>query len=120
MDGMVHVEYMPSAGGAKERNAMIIKGNNMEAFWSDRRISWKAKGILGYLLSRPDGFEVRMDDLKSRSKDRAEGTRSAIKELAIAGYAKLTTAQNGKRGGRILGRQWVIASTPEALKESGL
>jgi len=49
-------------------------------------LSWKAKGILAYLLSRPDNWTVRIGDLVKRSTDKAFAIRAAIKELSDAGH----------------------------------
>jgi len=32
----------------------------------DTRLSWAARGLLGYLLSRPDDWKVLVNDLKKR------------------------------------------------------
>jgi len=49
-------------------------------------LSWKAKGLLGYLLSRPDDWIVRMTDLAKQSTDGMAAIRTAVKELEDAGY----------------------------------
>jgi hypothetical protein len=55
----------------------------------DDRLSWKAKGLLAYLLSRPDQWEVRIQDLVKRSTDKEYAVRSALKELTELGYAEM-------------------------------
>ncbi len=58
----------------------------------DRRVlenpdlSWKAKGLLGYLLSRPDNWTIYMGDLVKRSTDGEHSTRSAVDELIATGH----------------------------------
>jgi DnaD/phage-associated family protein len=60
----------------------------------DRRIidntglSFKAKGILTYLLSRPDGWEVNLIDLANRGTDGIDAVKSGVKELKDAGYLR--------------------------------
>jgi hypothetical protein len=49
-------------------------------------LSWKAKGILAYLLSRPDNWIVRLGDLVKRSPDGVYAIRGAINELQKAGH----------------------------------
>lgn len=49
-------------------------------------LSWKAKGILAYLLSRPDNWTVQIGDLVKRSTDKAFAIRGAINELIKAGH----------------------------------
>lgn len=51
-------------------------------------LSWKAKGILAYLLSRPDNWTVRLGDLIKRSPDGVHAVRGAIKELQKAGHVR--------------------------------
>jgi hypothetical protein len=65
-------------------------------------LSWKAKGILAYLLSRPDDWVIRFRDLVNRSTDGGHMVRAAMKELKAAGHLKVTTE---REGGRIV--RWV-------------
>jgi hypothetical protein len=54
--------------------------------FEDEDLSWKAKGLLSYLLSKPDDWEVYINQLTSASADGRHSTRSGIKELIEAGY----------------------------------
>jgi hypothetical protein len=60
-------------------------------------LSWKAKGILAYLLSRPDDWVIRFKDLVNRSTDGGHMVRAAMKELKAAGHIKVTTEREGGR-----------------------
>lgn len=51
-------------------------------------LSWGSKGILAYLLSRPDNWTVRLQDLVKRSPDGVYKIRSYIKELVSEGHIK--------------------------------
>lgn len=53
------------------------------------KLSWKAKGLLAYLLSRPDNWVVRFQDLVNRAPDGAHTVRAALKELRKAGHVKV-------------------------------
>lgn len=53
---------------------------------NDERLSWKAKGILVYLLSKPDDWKVWIKDLVKRAHDGKASVRSGIQELMDAGY----------------------------------
>jgi len=66
------------------------------------KLSWKAKGLLAYLLSRPDNWVVHFRDLVNRAPDKAHTVRAAMKELRAAGHVKVE-AQREK--GRV--KQWV-------------
>ena len=52
----------------------------------DNTLSYKALGILTYLMSKPDRWETRLSDLVSRHTDGREKVRSGLKELERAGY----------------------------------
>lgn len=66
-------------------------------------LSFKAKGILTYLMSRPDGWEVSVTDLVKHSLDKEASVRSGLKELRKAGHMKYNQS---RKGGRITG--WLI------------
>jgi DnaD/phage-associated family protein len=66
-------------------------------------MSWKAKGLLGYLLSRPDDWTVRLGDLVKRSTDKMHATRQALRELVMVGHVRQVEyrAENGKYAGTV-------------------
>ena len=53
---------------------------------NDTRLSWKARGLLLYLLSKPDDWKVRIEHLITQAPDGERAVRSGIKELIEAGY----------------------------------
>lgn len=59
-----------------------------KALLDDSRISWKAKGVISYLLGKRSDWKVRITDIVNRSTDGRDAVRSAIEELKEAGYAK--------------------------------
>lgn len=57
--------------------------------FSDKRLSWEARGMLGYLLSKPDDWEVRFYDLVAQDTHSGrERTRRILAELGKAGYIR--------------------------------
>jgi DnaD/phage-associated family protein len=70
---------------------------------NNKELSFKAKGILTYLMSRPDGWEVSIADLVKHSTDGEASIRAGLKELKNAGHMKYTTS---RKQGRITG--WLI------------
>nr|MQY80238.1 hypothetical protein [Bacteroidota bacterium] len=60
----------------------------------DKNISLKAKGLLGYLISKPDNWFVSFHDLASCSTDGIKSVRSAVKELISAGYLEKSQFRN--------------------------
>ena len=59
------------------------------------KLSWRAKGLLAYLLSRPDDWVVRFKDLAKRAPDGAHTIRAAMKELKAAGHVEVITEREG-------------------------
>lgn len=54
---------------------------------NDPNLSYKAKGILAYLMSKPDDWKVIVADLANHSTDGEFAVRSGLKELIDNGYA---------------------------------
>ncbi|MEU5510364.1 hypothetical protein [Streptomyces fungicidicus] len=52
----------------------------------DSRLSFKAKGIFGYLSTHRDGWRMTITDLARRSRDGAAAVRSGLKELEGRGF----------------------------------
>lgn len=63
----------------------------------NRDLSFKAKGILVYLMSRPDGWEVSVADLVKRSTDGEAAIRSGLKELRNVGHMRYVVNRDDGR-----------------------
>ena len=61
---------------------------------SDSRLSNKSKGLLCYILSKPDNWYVSYNDLIKSSTDGIKSIRSTIKELIATGYLKRAQFRN--------------------------
>jgi DnaD/phage-associated family protein len=55
-------------------------------FIGNGKLSLKATGLLTYILSRPDGWTIRMKDIQNRFNDGETSVRSAMKDLMNEGY----------------------------------
>lgn len=53
---------------------------------NDPRLTWKAKGVHDYLMSKPDHWEAVINELVTASADGEATVRSAINELIEFGY----------------------------------
>lgn len=64
----------------------------------DKQLSFKARGLLSYMLTRPQGWEFNITHLVTQSdKDGRDAIRSALSELVEHGYAKrVAERQQGK------------------------
>lgn len=82
---------------------------------SDSRLSYRARGVLAYLLTKPDEWEVNMKEIESGGKEGREAIRAAFNELKALGYAELK-AEKG-RGGAFAGRKWMINECPDGKPE---
>jgi hypothetical protein len=79
-------------------------------------LSWKAKGLLAYLLAKPDDWQIRMEQLANASTDGMKAVRSALAELKEAGHAELKVEHDGEHA---TGKRWVIKElTAEMTKKA--
>jgi len=76
----------------------------------DSDLSFKAKGILAYLLSRSDDWQVRQGQLESLGPDGRHAVRSGVQELREVGY--LDRTQLRKPDGGFLSHEYVVFETP--------
>lgn len=67
---------------------------------NDERLSWKAKGLLAYLLSKPDDWQVYESDLIKRASDGRDSVRTGLRELEKFGYLsrRQIRGENGSFG----------------------
>jgi hypothetical protein len=72
----------------------------------DDRLSWAARGLLCYLLSRPDDWKVLVNDLRKRGNLGRDGIYRLLKELRTVGYARFLRLRD--RNGRIRGGIYII------------
>ncbi|MFG2986142.1 hypothetical protein ACGFYQ_33655 [Streptomyces sp. NPDC048258] len=60
----------------------------------DSRISYRALGLLSYLLDQSDEWQVRSEQLcKGEAREGRDAVRKALRELAAAGYYRLERRQ---------------------------
>jgi hypothetical protein len=65
---------------------------------NDPDLSFAAKGLLWYLLSKPEDWEAKMITLFDASTDGQHATRSAFKELETAGYVQRLKTYDPRTG----------------------
>ena len=82
-------------------------------------MSLKAKGLLSYLLSKPDDWEFSLGAVvKFCGSDGKDSVRSGIKELEELGY--LVVLESERNDGRFTGGVWTVSDSPIVTTESGL
>lgn len=85
----------------------------------DERLSFKARGLLIYMLSKPDDWKFYTEELAKRSnKDGISAIKTALNEIEDAGY--LTRKQGHKKNGQFTSQDWILTDTstnsPQAEK----
>ena len=83
--------------------------------FNDERLSWEARGVMGYLLSKPDDWTVRFYDLVKRGPAGEHKVRRILKELEGAGYLERVRTYNAE--GQF---EWTstVYETPTISRES--
>ena len=91
---------------------MIIRSPRGESFTvirndliNDPNLDWKSLGLLVYLLSKPDNWNISPAHLMKQRKTGKHGVYAILKELCDAGYAERKPNPKG-------GWDWVIRDNP--------
>ncbi len=74
----------------------------------DEKLSFKAKGILAYLLSKPQGWMPRVTDIANNGSDGKAAITSGLVELREQNYAEL---QELYRGGKVVAWRMMVADS---------
>lgn len=85
-----------NGGGLRKRRAETFVQIRSKTI-TDGSIPFRALGVLAYLLDRPEGWDVRAEQMaKGKGREGREGreaVRTALRELAMAGYYRLERRQ---------------------------
>ena len=93
----------------KKTNNFTIVDNH---FIRDENLSWKARGLLVYLLHLPDDWQIYLEDLKNRSTDGRDSTMTGMAELMKKGYIKRTRK---REKGRFVGYDYEVYEVPNEI-----
>lgn len=79
----------------------VVKENNYSVISNEfirrKDLSWKAKGILTYILTLPDDWKINLNEIMTHSTDGERSFRSGWKELEVTGYIKRYPVRDGQR-----------------------
>ena len=89
-----------------------------KGFIQDSNLSWKAKGLLLYLLSRPDDWKIYETELVKHTSDKLSSLKSGIKELEKAGYIERKRKRDDK--GRLQGYDYEVYEQPHHIRKSNV
>ena len=84
-----------------------------KGFITDDRLSAKAKGILLYLLSRPDDWQIYTAEIKKHMKDGIKSINTGIHELIEYGYIK--RSKKRQDSGVFNGYEYIVYETPTEM-----
>jgi hypothetical protein len=104
LGGMEQIEM--SIIRTKKDQKYFIASN---ALFNDKNLSWEARGIMGYLLSKPDGWQCHNFDLVNQGPAGKHIIQRVLKELKEAGYIHRYQESDGHK------IEWVteVYETPE-------
>jgi hypothetical protein len=86
---------------------------------NDASISLKAKGLLAYLLSKPNDWVVKEHDLIAHCRDGRDSVRAAIRELEHAGYIVRGERRRDEKG-RMYEREYEVRERPSLVDSLSL
>ena len=82
-----------------------------KSFLEDNRLSMKAKGILAYLLTKPNNWKVIVADIVKHCKDGKSAIYAGLKELKENGYYKKEEIRS-EDGSRIVRWESTVYEVP--------
>ncbi|MGH0943288.1 DnaD domain-containing protein [Bacillus mycoides] len=94
----------------KDKNYTTINNTGLK----DKRLSWKAKGILAYILTLPDDWVFYMEEVTKHSKDGIASLKAGMKELKECGYVKRFPIKG--EDGKIHKWEMIIYEVPQVEK----
>ena len=96
---------MPVIRTEKHSHYVAIRNETLE----DTRLSWAARGLLAYLLTKPPSWEVHAQHLIQQGPAGRDAVYAILRELESAGYL---TKEPSRQGGKYAGTDWVVWETP--------
>lgn len=82
------------------------------ALVTDKELSWEARGMMLYLMSKPDEWTVVMADLQNASQAGETKVRRIIHELMDTGY--ITKSVSRGKTGQFVSTDYVVSDTKDA------
>ncbi len=76
----------------------------------DDRLSWAARGVLGYLLAKPDDWALRIENLRRHGDLGRDALYGILKQLRRYGYVERRVMRDGR--GRITETVYIVYEVP--------
>lgn len=97
----------------------VVKNENYTTLsnyhFKDKRLSWKAKGLLSTMLSLPDNWNYTIEGLATLSDDGIKATNSGLNELEKCGY--LIRRQQRNEAGHYGVTEYIIYEQPQLAEQ---
>ena len=77
----------------------------------DSRLSWAARGVLGYLFAKPDDWTLNVEDLRRRGDLGRDALYKILKQLQRVGYVRREFTRDAN--GRVTGVVYAVFEVPE-------
>ena len=81
----------------------------------DTTISFRAKGILTYLMGRPETWSPNIREIAAHASDKVGSVKAGIKELKRAGYVQITRLRDAESQ-KWIGWDWYVTDDPSKPK----
>lgn len=101
---------------------IIIKNKTKDCFaripnqlLNDNKLKWKDKGLLAYLLSKPEGWKLQIQDILNRSPDGKDSVYNTLKNLIKHGYCLREDLRD--HSGKLCGVEYSISDSPVFLND---
>lgn len=78
--------------------------------FNEASLSWEARGLLIYLLTKPDTWQIQQADLVKRGNAGRDKIQRMINELKVAGY--IVSIIDRDISGKVTGRRYEVHETP--------
>ena len=97
---------MPVIRVQKTKNYTVMANYHLR----DKKLSFKAKGLMSFMLSLPDGWDYTITGLSMFGTDKIDSVRSALKELEKQGYVRAERVRDNK--GMLRGTEYTVMEKP--------
>ena len=97
---------MPVIRVQKTKNYTVMANYHLR----DKNLSFKAKGLMSFMLSLPEKWDYSITGLSMFGTDKIDSVRSALKELEKQGYVRAIRVRDDK--GMLRGTEYTVMEKP--------
>ena len=90
----------------KDKNFTVMSNYHLQ----DKTLSFKAKGLLSFMLSLPEDWDYTIAGIAKYSKESVDSISSGIKELEQKGYVTRERVRN--KDGKLAGSNYIVREKP--------